>query len=103
TYGVDLMKDLQLALPSPDNEAILTPTEIAQRIGEKSAQSVNSRLCEIGLQVRPFGKWELTEAGKEYGVLLDVNKLHSDGTPIQQIKWKESVVASLAPMFALVS
>ena len=42
-------------------------------------------------------EWKLTEKGKEFGIYLDTGKAHSNGTPIQQIKWKEAVVAKIKP------
>jgi prophage antirepressor-like protein len=95
--GCDLMAEFALALPSPDNATLLTPTQIAKlwesHSGQKKIhQNVNQRLHELGMQVRFDGVWRLTDKGKQHGVYLDVNKAYSDGTPVQQVKWKESVV-----------
>lgn len=92
--GCDLLAEFQIALPSPNNEALLTPTEIGRKFG-RSAQQVNLRLSGMKLQVREGSQWRLTEAGKKFGVLLDVNKAHGNGTPVQQIKWRESVITEM--------
>jgi hypothetical protein len=36
--------------------------------------------------------WSVTDLGKQHCQMLDTNKKHSDGTPILQIKWAESVL-----------
>jgi len=66
-------------------------SDIGKEIGY-SAQQTNSLLKLNNLQVskrdhkdRIF--WELTDKGKEYGAYIDTGKKHSDGTPIQQLKW----------------
>lgn len=54
---------------------------------------VNLLFEAYGLQVKLCGKWELTELGRQHGgVLLDVNKAHTDGIPVQQIKWDSRVL-----------
>ena len=40
-------------------------------------------------------RWSLTDAGKQYGMYFDVNKQNNDGVPVQQIKWREEVLALL--------
>jgi hypothetical protein len=44
-------------------------------------------------------KYTLTNKGKSYGIILDTNKTHSDGSPIQQIKWKESILPIIEKTF----
>jgi prophage antirepressor-like protein len=73
-YGVDVLAEFQLPLPSPDDEPLFTPTELGARLG-LSAREVNLRLATLGLQKRDAtGNWRLTEDGKKYGVSSDVNK-----------------------------
>lgn len=38
---------------------------------------------------------EATEAGKAYGRLYDTQKLHAEGTPVEQLKWLASVIEVL--------
>ena len=40
-------------------------------------------------------KWKATEKGKNYTILKDTAKKHSDGTPIQQLFYLESVIGLL--------
>jgi hypothetical protein len=77
-----------------------TPTELGARYGE-SAQAFNKRMERADLQVKNIhGHWQATDAGAEYAVLLDTGKKHSDGTPVQQLKWLESVTDLLGPRAA---
>ena len=93
---------LQIELKSPDNEALIIATEIGKRLDPPMLPKfVNLTLKHMGFLERVEYKankfdWRLTEKGKEYGTYLDVGKEHSDGTPVQQIKWKESVVPLLS-------
>lgn len=92
---------LEIKLLAENNEKLYTPTEIGQQF-QMSAIAINLILNKMGLQNQIENKkghktWVLTEKGKEFGVYLDTGKSHSNGTPIQQIKWKESVIAELKP------
>lgn len=96
--GTSPMALLEIELKSPDNEALLIATEIGKKLDPPiSAKNVNLHLAAMGFQERVeyrTGKfeWRLTEKGKAYGSYLDTGKVHSNGTPIQQIKWKESIL-----------
>ena len=73
-------------------DPLVTPTEIGKAL-DISPRKVNLILSEIGLQCRierknGKQKWDLTPiAFNEYAQIFDVGKKHSDGTPVQQIKW----------------
>ena len=96
-HNISPMALLEIELKSPDNEALLIATEIGKKLDPPiSAKNVNLHLAAMGFQERVeyrTGKfeWRLTEKGKAYGSYLDTGKVHSNGTPIQQIKWKESI------------
>ena len=98
--GVDVLDLMgQKALVAPDQEILLTVTEIEQRFGWKR-QEGNKKLTAMGLQTeyrdnRKKLCYELTDEGRKYGVYLDTGKQHGNGTPIRQLKWKESVLAAL--------
>lgn len=79
-----------------------TPTELGKEYGE-SAQAFNRRLAEAGLQIRnEAGDWVPTPRGAVHSVLLDTGKAHSSGVPIQQLRWRESVLEVLtAPVEVL--
>ena len=36
--------------------------------------------------------------GKKYGVMLDVGKKHSDGTPVRQLKWDSEILEIMEKM-----
>lgn len=86
-------------MEAPQQEALLTPTDIGKRIGSVSARTVNLLLCGMGLQIAPRDakghiQYEATEAGIEAGgVMLDTGKKHGNGTPVRQLKWSSSIVA----------
>ena len=97
-HNISPMALLEIELKSPDNEALLIATEIGKRLDPPvSAKQVNLLLANMKLQEKVeyrAGKfeWRLTDRGKAYGSYLDTGKVHSNGTPIQQIKWKESIL-----------
>ena len=86
-------------LVNQEQELHYTATELGKKHG-MSANAMNKLLAQVGLQRRfeyAKGKhrWELTPEGRKHGVILDTAKRHSDGTPVQQIRWRESVLQVL--------
>lgn len=86
-------------LVNQEQELHYTATELGKKHG-MSANSMNKLLAQVGLQRRfeyAKGKhrWELMPEGRKHGVILDTAKRHSDGTPVQQIRWRESVLQVL--------
>ena len=80
-------------LVAPKQELTLNPTQLGQLMAEpKSARKVNSLLQEKGLQEKVADQWIATEKGRVFSELLDTGKKHSDGTPIKQLKWFQSVL-----------
>lgn len=100
TIGVDLMEMAGVKrLVNEAQELNYTPTELGAKFG-MSAASMNKLLAQCGLQhhvaLKPGKKrWEVTPAGKEFAVITDTSKKHSDGKPVQQILWKESTAGPL--------
>ena len=98
-FSALLAGDVQLE--APVKEQALTPSQIAPLVGfssgKKGAKAVNKMLETFGYQHRIAGNagWEPLEKGKPYAVVLDAGKLHSDGTPIRQLKWNSSIVSVL--------
>ena len=98
--GVSPMQLLGSAhLVSKLQERLLTVTELGKLLG-LSAVATNKLLTSSGLQTaQRNAKGDLvytpTEAGSRYGVFLDTNKKHGDGTPVQQIKWYASTAKQL--------
>ena len=104
----DIVEDAKklIGTKQPLPEVGMTVTELALRLEAdlerkiKPAQ-VNQALVELGFQVRPEnGKriWQLTEAGKEYGMsLLATSRTNDWAGP--QVTWRESVVPKLLNYF----
>ncbi|MCT8506163.1 Bro-N domain-containing protein [Chromohalobacter moromii] len=100
--GVNLLEELGATdLLSPVNERYMTPTELGLPF-DMSAVAVNRALRDLGYQRQERdgkGKayWLMTERGREAGGrMMDTGKKHGDGTPVQQLKWPESVADVLA-------
>lgn len=96
-YKVSPLKLLQIELKNPDQQFFLTPTQIAQRLGFFGPREVNKLLAHEGFQSNINGTWVPTDKGRDYVVLLDTGKRHSDGVMIQQMKWKEKICDKLKP------
>lgn len=98
--GVDLMEMAGVKrLENESQEMNYTPTQLGAKFG-MSAASMNKLLADCGLQqsvqYKPGKKrWEVLPDGKLFSVITDTGKKHSDGVPIQQIVWKESVLELL--------
>lgn len=83
-------------LRAEKKEVSFTPTQIGQMFAlNLSGKRINKILAEIGMQKNIAGTWVLTDAGREYGEVLDTGKAHNSGTPVKQIKWLESVVQKI--------
>lgn len=102
SFGVNPVTLFKAELDAPNQNRLMTPTEIGKELerisGRKhSARMVNQALLALGLQTQTAAGWEATEAAKSEGlaVLQDVGKKHSNGTPIQQLKWSREVVEQL--------
>lgn len=78
-----------------DQEICYTPTELGKRRCV-SAITMNKMLESAGLQELIAGHWVPTERGRAHAVVLDTGKAHGSGTPIQQVKWKDSVLDEVA-------
>lgn len=99
--GIDLMEMAGVKrLANEAQELNYTPTELGAKFG-MSAVSMNKLLAQCGLQHQVIYKpgkkrWEVAPDGKDFAVITDTGKKHSDGKPVQQILWKESVQEMLA-------
>ena len=87
-YGIDL-EPLRSLLPSEEKPGFLTATEIGEMAGGISAQKVNKKLGELGLQEKVGGEWRLTAKGKEFGEEIPyTNHGHSGYRPM----WCQEIV-----------
>ncbi len=87
-------------LIAESKDRLLTPTEIGKIIGGVSARKINEELASAGLQVSYVTtdgskSWKPTEEGKEFAEIIDVGKKYTNGTPIQQVKWRENVISKI--------
>ncbi|MBB1078118.1 phage antirepressor N-terminal domain-containing protein [Rhodoferax sp. 4810] len=98
--GVNLLEAMgHIYLEAPDQEVLLAVSDLALRLN-CTVHSVNPKITNAGLQTEQRDHkdklyYELTALGHRFGVYLDTNKKHSDGTPIRQIKWRASVIECL--------
>ena len=99
-FGVNLLETWDLnGLKSEQQQQTLTVSDIAKQLGI-GTRKINPVLIEAELQSSHRDHkdrlyYELTDKGLEYAIYLDTGKKHSDGTPIRQIKWYDSVVEIL--------
>ena len=83
-------------LISESKEKVFTPTQIGSMFSPKrSAQKVNGLIEAMGLQKRIDDIWVVTPEGEKFCEVLDTGKQHSNGTPVKQIKWYQSLVDQL--------
>lgn len=94
-HNVSPLKLLQIELKNPDQQYLLTPTQIAERLKLSGPREVNRLLAAKNFQTKEGKIWTPTQKGKPFAALLDTGKRHSDGTMVQQLKWRESVLDEL--------
>ncbi len=98
--GVDLLADMgQPLIEAPQQELLLTATELGMKLGGKSARTTNLLLTEHGFQTRHQtakgeARYEATELGKTYSRIIDVDKSQG-GAPVLQLRWYTTVVQPL--------
>jgi len=97
-FDCDILQLFGIESPVAEiQQALLIPTEIAKRVGLKSARPVNVQLIEFGLQTKHRDDkkrlyYELTKDGIKHGQYQDTGKKHNSGTLVRTIKWYESVL-----------
>lgn len=85
----------QTHLTAEVQELCFTPTELGSRLC-MSAKAFNQRLAERGMQALINTRWVPTDKGMAHAVILDTGKSHGTGTPIQQVKWRDTVLEEVA-------
>lgn len=100
--GVSVLALLGTELVAPVQAALLTPTDIAERLGIKKLDA-NKLLTRLGLQTNHRDHknvlyYELTEEGLKFGEYQDTGKKHSDGTPVKQLKWNSTVLGFIGEL-----
>lgn len=93
--GTSLISWSGTQLVAPIQEQLATPTQLGKIVGI-GPRKVNMLLEELGYQVKTDNGWEPTKLGLDVGgTLLDVNKAHSSGVPVRQLKWPFSLTTEL--------
>lgn len=96
TTGTNMLALIgQSHLVNEQQAICFTPTELGHRLCI-SARAFNTRLAERGMQESINGHWVPTDKGMQHAVILDTGKAHGSGTPIQQVKWLDSVMSEVA-------
>jgi hypothetical protein len=96
TTGTNMLALIgQTHLVNEQQAICFTPTELGHRLCI-SARAFNTRLAERGMQESINGHWVPTDKGMQHAVILDTGKSHGSGTPIQQVKWRDSVLEEVA-------
>ncbi|MBK0415193.1 Bro-N domain-containing protein [Chromobacterium haemolyticum] len=92
--GVNLLEEFgHTHLVAENQEAMyFTPTVLGKRINV-SARQFNLLLAEAGLQMKKGDEWAPTEAAEGFYRYFDTGKMHGSGTPVQQMKWADNVLA----------
>ena len=102
--GYSALQAAGINLIAPVQEQFLTPTEIAETLGIgkgiTGAKVINTLLENAGYQCKIAKNWELLGVGKKFGVVLDTNKKHSDGTPVRQVKWNSGILDVIRELIA---
>jgi hypothetical protein len=94
--GIDLQQTLGLELKSEDNEQLLNATQVGKELnGSPSAIKVNLLLVEHDYQGKNEAGYFPLAKGEPFAVMTDSGKKHSDGSMIQQLKWKRSIIEEL--------
>lgn len=97
--GVDILDTMGVRhLTAPQPEILLNATEIGERLGDRSARSVNTLLSAHGFQTGGPGAYEPTPKGVEAGgVMVDVARPNGTGNS-RQLRWASGVVATLGAL-----
>jgi prophage antirepressor-like protein len=92
TYGLDF-RPLLLASPVqdaiPEEDVMLEPTELAERLGYPSAFALNKALEGLGWQTRHRGTWETTHLGTPHSLR---HAWINQGKSGYNLKWKLQAV-----------
>ncbi|MFG1340956.1 ORF6N domain-containing protein [Xanthobacter autotrophicus] len=83
-----------------DDDILLNATEMGERLGGISAQTVNLHLQQLGFQMQERthkgkSRWALTEKGKEAGGKLDAGAYSNNMGMYQQIRWPMPIVDTI--------
>lgn len=99
--GFDFLAEMGVShLEAPQNDALITPSDIGKELGAISAMRVNHILAEKGFQIgrkdrKGRNYWVPTEKGiAAGGVMMDVERSNETGQA-RQLKWASSMINTL--------
>lgn len=99
--GFDFLAEMGVPhLEAPQNDALITPSDIGKELGAISAMRVNHILAENGFQVgkkdtKGRNYWVPTEKGiAAGGVMTDVERANKTGQ-VRQLKWASNIILTL--------
>lgn len=91
--GLDMLKASDVHLVPTVQDVALTPTQIAEIVQRgMTARKINKLLARKGFQEKQAGLWVVLAPGVPYARHEPVNKAHSNGTPVIQLKWFRTIV-----------
>lgn len=93
--GFSALETAGIQLVAPQQTQLLNPTDIGKHFGLNARQVNNILIAEDYQRRLENGKYEPTDKGKPYAVMLDTSKHHGDGTPVRQLKWDSSILDAL--------
>lgn len=92
-HNINLTRIKNLLPPAEHEIGYMNATQLAKKVGLKSAQAVNKILLEKGFQEKDGnGGYKLTEKGKKYGEAMPYEK---NGHTGYQIKWSTEILSFL--------
>ena len=92
-HNINLTRIKNLLPPAEHEIGYMNATQLAKKVGLKSAQAVNKILLEKGFQEKDDnGGYKLTEKGKKYGEAMPYEK---NGHTGYQIKWSTEILSFL--------
>lgn len=92
-------------LVAPQNEALLTPSDIGKELGGMSGQKVNTVLTDNGFQTQHRDRkdkvfYQPTPKGEEAGATMVDTGKKQGGRPIRQLLWASRIVDTLRTLLS---
>lgn len=80
-------------METPDQQLYFNVSDLVDGI---SGQRMNKMLMAAGLQTRDGDRWIPTDAGQAFSRIYDTGKRHSNGMPVQSVRWTRDVLPLLS-------
>lgn len=75
---------------------LFAPRELGEALNGLTSFKVNRLLESKGFQTKHNQGWRPTELGKQHSTYVDTDKYFFDGRPVQQLKWRGTVLPLIA-------